>query len=247
MLNGNAGWSQKGNAAGEASYYYSYPRLVAKGAVSLARGDYEVTGNVWMDHEFGSAQLAANQIGWDWIGLQLNTQSGAEVDLMSFNLRDANGRYDPHSAGTLRVLYDAAWRGHDPAMREGLPSLDARPQSRFAGGASQKKAAEPPNSRPFDWAFHAHSFTFTPVTYWRSPHTGANYPIGWHFEIPQRQLKLDIHASVADQELLATATGVEYWEGAVDVTGSLAGETLSGSGYLEMTGYARPFEALRRR
>jgi predicted secreted hydrolase len=38
-----------------------------------------------------------------------------------------------------------------------------------------------------------------------------------------------------DQELFTT---VRYWEGAVDVTGTLGNSPLSGRGYVELTGYA---------
>ena len=42
-----------------------------------------------------------------------------------------------------------------------------------------------------------------------------------------------------DQELRTTeSAGVTYWEGAVDVTGTVAGQSVAGRGYLEMTGYA---------
>ncbi len=42
-----------------------------------------------------------------------------------------------------------------------------------------------------------------------------------------------------DQELVTTeSTRVNYWEGAVEVTGTKAGRPVQGRGYLEMTGYA---------
>ena len=41
-----------------------------------------------------------------------------------------------------------------------------------------------------------------------------------------------------DQELaLERSTGVAYWEGAIDVSGSSGGKPVAGAGYLEMTGY----------
>ena len=95
MLNGVNGWSQKGNAPGQASYYYSFPDITATGQVN----GQTVSGHVWMDHEFASDQLSSNQQGWDWMGLRLNDGTA----LMLFNLRDTDGARDPHSAGTLRT------------------------------------------------------------------------------------------------------------------------------------------------
>lgn len=46
------------------------------------------------------------------------------------------------------------------------------------------------------------------------------------------------------QELVTTkSTQVTYWEGAVDVTGRSGGTLVRGEGYVEMTGYDRPFSA----
>jgi predicted secreted hydrolase len=33
-----------------------------------------------------------------------------------------------------------------------------------------------------------------------------------------------------------------YWEGAVEIEGTLGGERITGSGYIELTGYAGSFE-----
>ncbi|MGH9466220.1 MAG: lipocalin-like domain-containing protein, partial [Terriglobales bacterium] len=93
MFNGIAGWSQKGTAPGEASYYYSFPHLQVSGAVE----GQPVSGLAWMDHEFATDQLAPNQQGWDWMGLHL-----PGGDLMLYNLRLSSGARDPHSAGTWR-------------------------------------------------------------------------------------------------------------------------------------------------
>jgi predicted secreted hydrolase len=49
-------------------------------------------------------------------------------------------------------------------------------------------------------------------------------------------LDLRVRPVLADQEL---NLWVRYWEGAVDVTGSSRGRTVTGRGYVELTGYAR--------
>jgi predicted secreted hydrolase len=80
------------------------------------------------------------------------------------------------------------------------------------------------------------------LDYWKSPKTGAVYPIHWQVIVPSQRLKLDINASLPDQELDTTkSTQVIYWEGAVDITGTKAGKDISGDGYLELTGYDKPF------
>lgn len=79
-------------------------------------------------------------------------------------------------------------------------------------------------------------FALQPLKMWRSPETGASYPIAWQIEVPSRQLQLQLSTAVPAQELANKATR-SYWEGAVRYTGSEAGRPVDGSGYLELTGY----------
>lgn len=39
------------------------------------------------------------------------------------------------------------------------------------------------------------------------------------------------------------STGVIYWEGSVSIEGTRAGQPVVGQGYVELTGYAEPFDA----
>ncbi|HEX5606191.1 MAG TPA: lipocalin-like domain-containing protein [Candidatus Binatia bacterium] len=74
---------------------------------------------------------------------------------------------------------------------------------------------------------------------WRSPTSGADYPMKWRVTIPAEQIELEINPAFQNQELITNrSTRVTYWEGAVDVRGRASGKTVSGAGYVEMTGYA---------
>lgn len=70
---------------------------------------------------------------------------------------------------------------------------------------------------------------------WRSPRSGATYPARWTVAVPTANLTLAIEPYLADQELNVSNA---FWEGAVRVSGERAGAAVSGSGYVEMTGYA---------
>ena len=74
---------------------------------------------------------------------------------------------------------------------------------------------------------------------WRSPNSGAEYPSKWILNIPLLDLNLAVSPLLADQELNVS---YNYWEGAVDVDGTAKGASISGSGYVEMTGYASSIE-----
>jgi predicted secreted hydrolase len=96
VIHGENGISRKGSALAQASHYYSFSRLATSGTVTLGDESFEVTGTSWMDHEFGSADLADNLVGWDWFSLQLDDRS----ELMLYRLRRADGTADPSASGT---------------------------------------------------------------------------------------------------------------------------------------------------
>jgi len=110
VLQGDRGYSQKGPAPDNASYYYSLTRLASSGTVQVKDVSYQVSGWSWMDHEYSTSALAPDQVGWDWFALQLDDGS----EWMVFHIRKADGSIDPFSSGTL-VAPDGSTRhfNHD--------------------------------------------------------------------------------------------------------------------------------------
>jgi predicted secreted hydrolase len=88
VLQGNDGYSVK-SEQGQASYYYSQPYFRAAGRITIDDKPAEVTGQAWLDREWSSQPLAADQTGWDWLSLHF---TGGEK-LMLFRLRETNGHH----------------------------------------------------------------------------------------------------------------------------------------------------------
>lgn len=187
VLQGDNGLSQK--SAGNASYYYSMPRLASQGTIHIGDRRIAVTGTSWLDREWSTSALAPEQIGWDWFALHLSDGS----DLMIYHLRRRDGQFDPYSGGSLRHA---------------------------DGRVTQLRASD---------------MQIVPQGAWQSPHTGSSYPATWRLVVAPLQLDIVVTPLVADQELPVT---IRYWEGAVTVTGTHADTSITGLGYLEMTGYA---------
>lgn len=90
MLQGDAGFSQKGARAEQASYYVTWPQLQVDGSIMLdgqSRRAQRAQGKAWFDHEWSSEVLGEADVGWDWLGINL-ADGGA---LMAFRIRDATG------------------------------------------------------------------------------------------------------------------------------------------------------------
>jgi predicted secreted hydrolase len=80
---------------------------------------------------------------------------------------------------------------------------------------------------------------------WTSPATHATYPIRWKISVPKYQIELTAATPLSSQELAGTGNATpSYWEGAIEITGAKRGTLITGVGYLEMTGYDRPLEAI---
>ncbi|MCM8747652.1 hypothetical protein NET02_00670 [Thermomicrobiaceae bacterium CFH 74404] len=77
------------------SYYYSRTRLEATGTLVVEGQPLEVTGQAWMDHQWGNFLLSGRG-GWNWFSLQLDDGR----DLMLWNTHNGGGQVT-FGSGTL--------------------------------------------------------------------------------------------------------------------------------------------------
>ncbi len=84
------------------SYYYSRTRMAVAGTVQDHGQTVQVTGQAWMDHQWGNFLTLANS-GWDWFSIQLNDTT----ELMIYFIRDASGKTISTYAGYIDQ------QGHD--------------------------------------------------------------------------------------------------------------------------------------
>jgi predicted secreted hydrolase len=126
LLQGERGVSRKGPSPLQASYYYSQPHLAVTGSVRIQGEERQVSGEAWLDHEWSSEPLAADAVGWDWVGINLDG-GGA---LMAFRIRSRDGGSffaggSLRSAdGRVRILKPAEVR-FSPLRRWRSPRTDA--------------------------------------------------------------------------------------------------------------------------
>jgi predicted secreted hydrolase len=123
LLQGDAGFSQKGPDQGSASHYYSQPQMAVSGRISAGGREFAVQGTAWFDHEWSSTLLDDAAQGWDWLGINL-IDGGA---LMAFRMRDAEGHAHWAAASTRRGSGAAAvTSAYRPEQIEWLPERQWR-------------------------------------------------------------------------------------------------------------------------
>jgi predicted secreted hydrolase len=97
IAHGDRGYSQKGEDRGNASVYLSWTRFRVTGRLEVGGSPVTVEGMAWFDHEWGTSQIGAGVVGWDWFSLRLDDAR----DLMIYRLRQSDGGADARSSGTL--------------------------------------------------------------------------------------------------------------------------------------------------
>jgi len=111
---------------------------------------------------------------------------------------------------------------------------DANGQAVWAGGSWRDAPGLTPPQ-----VFAPEQVRFKPLRFWKSPSTGATYPVEWALSMGSREFV--VRAVLDAQELDSSrSTGAVYWEGLSDLLDT-SGQLL-GRGYLELTGYARPLQ-----
>ena len=94
---GNRGLSAKGPGQGNASYYYSLPRLKSRGWIQIGNKKMKVSGLTWFDHEWSTTALGKEVGGWDWFAAHLDDGR----DLMVCRVRRADGSANGYGFGSL--------------------------------------------------------------------------------------------------------------------------------------------------
>jgi predicted secreted hydrolase len=84
-------------------------------------------------------------------------------------------------------------------------------------------------------------FNIEVLAQYTSKKSGATYPAKWNISVPKIGLKVTLTPAVQEQELITQeSTRITYWEGSVSIAGTREGKPLTGKGYVELTGYAKP-------
>lgn len=160
VLQGDGGFSQK-SEQGQASYYYSQPFFQASGDLYIDGQHYRVSGPAWLDREWSSQPLTANQTGWDWFSLHLD--NGEHV--MLYRMRHKDGA--PYLTGTW---IDA--RGQAQPLQAGEISLVPLDKTKVAGRSMPVRWSISIPGRQFDvtaQALNPDAWMNLRIPYWEGP------------------------------------------------------------------------------
>ena len=172
VLQGAQGYSRKSDQ-GQASYYYSQPFFQAAGELQIDGQRYQVSGPAWLDREWSSQPLGADQSGWDWFSLHLD--SGER--LMLFRVRERDKA--PYITGTW-ISTDGHTQSLGKEQIQLLPLAQSRVQGRSLPTTWQLKIP----AKGLDittQALNPKAWMNLSIPYWEGPvrfagsHSGSGY------------------------------------------------------------------------
>jgi predicted secreted hydrolase len=70
---------------------------------------------------------------------------------------------------------------------------------------------------------------------WKSPKTGAEYPVSWRIVEPTLGIDLTVSSVMKEQEMFFST--INYWEGPMKVSGRFRGKDAKGVGFMELASY----------
>ncbi|MDR3582654.1 MAG: lipocalin family protein, partial [Candidatus Pacebacteria bacterium] len=77
---------------------------------------------------------------------------------------------------------------------------------------------------------------------WKSGTTKAEYPLSWTIAVPDGNIELVTSAILSEEEMIFGS--INYWEGAITVSGTIGGKKVKGTGFMELAGYPSDYNFL---
>lgn len=195
---------------GEDMFYYFIPRCSVTGTIRIAGVDEVLAegSSAWVDHEFGHHGAVSEPTARPEDG-EVAGKDPKKVDI-AWNWISV--QFTDNTEMTAYALHDLVSK---ESAGDWAVCIDA----------------------DGDWRGRTDA-VFTPSGTWRSTRTFNEYPNHWHVSLPSEGLELEAIPAFEDQEFITLISKPAFWEGRVHVTGTRHGEPVSGTGYIERSGFA---------
>ncbi len=163
-----------------------------------------------------------------------------QINNQSLPVKEGNGWYDHEFALSDEGSREKGYREHHVAWNWISVQLDngfeITAYDLFDDAANCQRCAcwaivvDPTGARR-----QCRSFTFEPLDSWTSARTFIDYPTNWRLDIPEMGLSLAVKAAFEKQEFITIISEPSFWEGRVNISGVMNGDSVSGLGFVERT------------
>jgi len=202
---------------GEDMFYYFVPRCEVRGEVTVGGITRPARGTGWYDHEFGGHAPPPKDAAAPKPGAPSKPEQAKEGQILA-----------------SQQQVDVAWNWVGLQLDDGS-DVSAYALVRLDTGEARWQRAVLIDAKGERRSLG--DLKLTPGASWRSTRTFHEYPTSWKLEVPEARLALELTASFDDQEFITVISKPAFWEGRVAVTGTIDGRAVTGTGYLERSGF----------
>jgi geranylgeranyl pyrophosphate synthase/predicted secreted hydrolase len=199
---------------GEQMFYYFIPRSEVTGSIKVEGKTLMANGTGWYDHEFGGKIIAGPE-------------------------SESDEKKETNDSGIkVKKMEDFAWNWLSVQLEDGTDVT----ATTVISGAQRDEIVENyavvvgANSERSEYE----TSVFTPKiddTKWTSIATLVDYPTQWTLDIADMDMHLEIKAAFPDQEYVTLISRPAFWEGRMEVTGTIGGKPVKGAGFIERHGF----------
>lgn len=202
----------------ESMFYYFIPRCRLTGSLTFADKKHEIaSGQAWHDHEFGVAEVE-------------DVDDAAEARLPEPQRlaihEKRRQRWQDHQV-SWDWLSAQLEDGTEVAIYQEWYFNNNKPAGEWAVLIGPKGARE----------LHK-GIEFRQTRLWRSVRTFSIYPTAYRVLVPSAGIDLEVKAAFEDQEFITLLSKPSFWEGRVEVSGTVKGKPVRGIGFIERAGFA---------
>jgi len=207
-------------------FYYYIPRNACTGTITVNKQTHNVEGEAWYDHEFGgqikaktSSERAAEQAA-----------KAAAAAAASSNGKGAEGPAPAKSGYAWNWLSCQLSDGSDITATNLIDTATNQVEDNFAivTGPATNGTAE--RTEYLEMELRGSKT-------WHSIRTTNDYPTLWHLSIPAAEIELEVRALFDNQEVITLISKPAFWEGRVDLKGTMKGKPITGKGFVERHGF----------
>lgn len=222
---------------GDDMFYYFIPRNATAGSVTLAGETFPVTGNTWYDHEFGGT-IRVDKTAAPPAVASPKAESGDDAPMVPATEPPAAAADGDVDGAEKKKTLDYAWNWLAVQLEDGTDITATTVVD--TGGDSHvvldnfAVIVGPAGERE---EHNDEKVVLQPLNKWTSIRTTCVYPTHWRLSVPEAAIDLDIRAPFDQQEIITLISKPAFWEGRLDVTGTVAGRPVRGLAFVERHGF----------
>jgi len=208
-------------------FYYYIPRNGCTGSITVNGREHNVVGDAWYDHEFGGEIKTSKRKG----APQADLSNGANGHATS-----SDGDVVMDVEGEQKGKASYAWNWFSCQLDDGS-DITATNLVDVTTGKVEDNFAIVTGPAPEGKRTEYQEMNVTALKSWTSIRTTNDYPTLWKLVIPAAEIELEIAARFDNQELMTLISKPAFWEGRVDIKGTMRGKAIAGKGFVERHGF----------